>query len=434
MANFRNIISNSSFKKFFSANDGAVALMVGIMMVLIIAVLMITVDLSRVQSGSTNNQAAIDAAALGAAEYAARYRIVRDTQEVPADLQEYTKKVFLQNLSNDQSDATLATDLPTDFQVTVVDDAVAVYACLNIKTGFAQASGNGDYKKVCNTSKASLPAAGGNIEIVFALDVSDSMSYRYTLPDGSQITKIDALKQSISSLMATYGSNNSIYWGVVPYSGMVDLGNFAPNIVADDLNEISGRASANSLILGLPQNNLQPASELHASESVPVQRAWAYNAFEDAHMDNFRRVFNETDCYPGPLSYTPGNINYCGDYALHMLQRIPLTSRDGNERPEERSTIVLDDAPPVAGNKFQAYWHHPYDFFLDFDQHDIAWDAAPQDGACGTCYESSRPYERQVGGGTCAPEYDYPCQYPEGQPGRLPPEQCTGTIGEGSGQ
>ena len=167
----------SRLSKFVSNTQGSVVIIAAVLLFLMIAVLMMTVDLSRVQSGKVNNQAAVDASVLGAAEYVTRYRIIKnDRIGKPQDITDYARKILAQNLSRDQSDANVSQNkdengnIIEDFEViigqsitkngqtfTATKDEILIYACLNVKTGFAATLNNGESKKVCNYSKASLP-------------------------------------------------------------------------------------------------------------------------------------------------------------------------------------------------------------------------------------------------------------------------------------
>lgn len=412
----------NNFRKFLKAEHGSLIILTAAALVLMVAILAIVIDLGRTQNGSLNNQAAADASALAAAQYITTYRITKNQSGSPADILKYTQNVYMHNIGADQADASVAS-----FNVDTSDpDYVTVTSCLKVNNSFAKASFSKDNNITCSSAKASVIALA-NAEIVFALDISNSMSYNYTLSDGSQITKLKALQNAVQNLMQTYRNNKHVFWGVVPYSGMVDLGPFAKNIVANDLS--TGQGSPNADVLGLPtsaqpNDNLSPHTEDHGG--TLLNQHYYYDAFEDKYMDNFARPFNDTQVNP-----TNPN-NYFGDYALNGLQRVPLTSREGNEHPEDPSTITFDDEPPTPGHMFQAYWHQPYDFFMMFDQHEADWDAQDRPGACGTCYELTGGYERQISGSTCVDPTDYPCGYDIGDPAR--PTNCDmGGVGEGSG-
>ena len=396
MANFTSIFKRLGGSRFCSNRDGSVIMIVGLMLFLIIGVLMVTVDLSRVQSGATNNQAAIDAAALGAAEYAARYRIEHNTKTgAPSDINDHTKKILLQNLANDQSDATLANGT-TDFNVEITTDTLTVTACLNIKTSFASILGQGEVKKVCNTSKSSLPSIK-NIEIVFALDASKSMLDKY--PDASGTQKLSELTRSMNEIMTFYSSSTNIYWGVVPYTGHVDLGNLAPNIVASDLNT------------GLPSSELAPATYTNFGKTEDAK--YQFDAFEEtySYQDSGARFYD--------LNNGPG-IQGSG---LDMLLRVPLTTKLGGN-------TVFDDARPVGNNMLQAYWHHPYDYFIQFTKTSTAnWNVEPAgngavfaNGTCGECITHvENPVVKED---VCYTPEDSPCLSPN------PPPTCFGEAAE----
>lgn len=344
-----NLMINRGLKAFFSKNEGSSLIIVGVMLFTIVAILMVTVDLSRMQTGKTNNQSAIDAATLGAAEYLTRYRILNNTTTSPSDLTDQTKLILLQNLANDQADATLATktdaegNVVDDFDLVVEGDRVRVTACLNIKTGFASALNQGPIQKVCSTSEATVPGIR-NAEIVFALDISASMDYEYPSPSGN-VTKIQALKDSIYAVLSSYSNNDSIYWGIVPYTGHVNLGYSAADVVLDDWSSAE------------PASDLQPATV--SVKGVNRTYQYKFNATEDSVLStDFASPFNEQRFGP----------NGWGDddprYALQRLYWVPLTTRANGV------TNLLDNTPPNPGNSntmFQAYWHHPYDWWLDSD-------------------------------------------------------------------
>jgi len=419
----------NNFKRFLHKETGSVIVLVAVMLVLIIAILMITIDLGRMQSGSAHNQSAIDATALAAAEYITRYRVMYHITTDPADLTAYAEKVFKQNLTADQADATIATTTDVNgntidnFQVTTDNASVTVNACLNVATSFAAIRREGRNQTVCSTAKASIPSAK-NVEIVFALDTSPSMNFTYNV-NGVPTRKIDALRDSVDSLMDSYHGTTSIYWGVVPYTGFVDLGNFAPNIVKDDLAN-----GVDSPYLHLPgtgvaagAHELNPGTESHGNINgppTPLSMPYNYDTYEDPFMDNFERYFNDTTQAPG-------------SYALEQLRRVPLTSREGNEHPEDPSTIVFDDAPPTPGNMFQAYYHQPYDFFMTFDTHEGSYTGGPLPSTCGACYSKNTDFQTQTSGAPCANPVNEPCALPVSDPRRPTDGSCDEGYGEGGG-
>lgn len=397
-------LKRSKVFSLLSDTKGSVVVLVAVVLFLLVAILMMTVDLGRVQSGKTNNQAAIDASVLGAAEYVTRYRVRpgNDPMSAPTDMKEYAKKILMQNLAADQADATISqtTDeygnVVDNFQIAVGGSVtgeggqvftasaseVVVYACLDVKTGFAAALGNGESKKVCNYAKASLPSLN-NVEIVFALDVSTSMLDNCA-SCGTSMTKLEALRQSVSNVMDAYGTNTGVYWGMVPYNGMVDLGKMAgtpgaPNIVANDIGD------------GSPSDEILPKNFNFKKEGTSTWNyAYKFDGIEDQVVypnsngtdygqasqqpnPQFGNYFDDVKSWGFGSKYSPPEY---AQLSLDAIRRIPLTAREGNTTPENAATINFDDARPglcpsgasdcTSGSMFLAYWHHPYDFYIEY--------------------------------------------------------------------
>lgn len=436
--NFNNLVFKNICCSFLEAKAGAVAIIVGLMLFVIIAVLMMTVDLSRMQTGSINNQAAIDASALAAAEYTTRFRIPNNPTGIPTDLEDYAKKSLKQNIINDQIDATISQKLDAggnkvdDFSLVLSkDNILTIKSCLDIKTPFASASGQGGVQKVCGTASSTVPGIR-DVEIVLAIDTSNSMLKSCENCAGK--SKIQALKESVTAVMDTYGDED-IHWALVPYNGMVDIGDYYHEIVADDFEQ--GVASPNAAILRQPANNLAPGIGDHLI-GLNIPFTYQFNVFEDNVMDNFNRIFFDPE-------RNPTENNRRKDYAVHSLIRLPLTSRQNdtnNTDPALTRARLLDDRPPVVGDPntmFQAYWHHPYDFYLEFGdgKHQISWDSPERNQAsCGTCYDDGGVNETidvliQGPPEGCQSPRNDPCKRDPLDPLRPLPELCGGNVNEG---
>ena len=159
-----------------------------------------------------------------------------------------------------------------------------------------------------------------------------------------------------------------------------------------------------------------------------------FNAIEDSVWDkDFAGPFNE-DRF-GPHA-SPNTWESEGGYALERLRWVPLTTRgDG--------TIDLtDDRPPTdSGSRFQAYWHHPYDWWLDSndEQEGSAYyykrtnnGNKPGADKCGQCFILRDSWPVRLAGEACGTPQTYDCRRPPSE--RPPGLDCGGTTTEGDGQ
>ncbi|PIR34532.1 MAG: hypothetical protein COV36_00580 [Alphaproteobacteria bacterium CG11_big_fil_rev_8_21_14_0_20_44_7] len=280
---------------------GSVTLIFVMGLFVCILTLVMVLDLSKTQSAKLDSQGATDSAALAAAHLITNYRFTSgDETGLPANLNEYAAKVIAQNMELDQSaydyDANLV-------NVEVKGDKVIVEVCTTAKNNLSGVSGNAG-TKVCSKSAATLPGFS-NVEIVFALDTSQSMTSN---------GRMGNLKDAVLEIINKYGGGSggsSIYWGVVPFRGMVNLGSHADAIVANDRN---------------------------SGSYVP-------DTYETTNMTD--------DNTPKPLL----------DY-FHTLIAVPLTERvDGKNSLDP--TVELDEKPN-GGSMLKAYWHHDKDYWFAY--------------------------------------------------------------------
>ena len=286
------------------------------LMLLIVGLLVVTVDLNLSETRSGKNQNAVDAAALGIAEYIVRYRFANANAN-PSNYVDQALAFFKANLKG----AVAASDI-SKFNVTLDNSKVEVDACLTIRNEITIGSSSSE---VCNTATAQLGNALGNAEIVFAVDVSASMNQTIPVKVANttvNIKKIVALEDAVTSTLddylAAYGKNgriDGVFWGVVPFRGMVNLGSNYSTIVDDDWNSANFAKDPFEIDL-----TAAPDSDKYYVTYDAAQRLTS----------------------PGP----------------RIMNRIPLTERTNG-------LALLDDASPDS-NRFKAYWHHDLKYWYQY--------------------------------------------------------------------
>lgn len=227
-------------RKFNKQRSGAVAIIIALSLTVLVGMLLLTINLTNRQSTDDNIQGGADAAALAAAQYLTQQIILNGNNTVPdgkitsGPVFNAVTGIFKGNstsneaLSNfDRIDEIVITTVGTERQVTVK-------ACHNVRNNYAVEAGalKGTEKtsEVCNRATSLIGKLSG--EIVFALDVSASMK-QSVAGVGPKITALQtAATQVINNQLAKNNATGTgiipgVYWGVVPFRGIVDLGNYS---------------------------------------------------------------------------------------------------------------------------------------------------------------------------------------------------------------
>ena len=361
---------------------GAISLIVVLaLLAAVIGILALTIDMNKNQSAYTNNQGSVDSATLSAAEWIMGYRLKNGSESISsinlsypgANCGEqassgsnaemaifcYALELYKTNLATDQSYATL-----TKFEMTLNQDTgseegryfLNVHACVDVANNFAK-GGSPSVTNVCNEAKALIPSLAYT-EVVFAVDASASMLDTYTV-NGVTGTKVSFMRNGIKNVINhyanQYGSNGKITtvtWGLVPFKGMVDLGNNSVNIVMSLM-------AANS-----------------ESETGPGVNGGSYHA---------RMVGDSANLWA----------------KAGLLSRIPLTHRLSDDINNEPSWEADDlrRAPNSRPNSlFRPYHQHPYDY----------WFVRQNAEACGACGSSTGYTRVPEEKSSCISENDMP--------------------------
>lgn len=184
------------------SEEGSVAILVSVVMVVLLAIAGLSVDVGRTHSERSALQAAADAAALAGARLASASE---------SDRIETALRYFAANYQS-----------PTKGSVTpvasVVGDAVQVNATIVVPMRLAKLAGPKEMR-VSVASSAARSSRG--VELMFVLDVSGSMG-------GSG--KIEALRtESVKLLETIYGGSETkanTWVGVAPFSGRVNIASY----------------------------------------------------------------------------------------------------------------------------------------------------------------------------------------------------------------
>jgi hypothetical protein len=347
--------------------SGAVALIIALAMSAVLGMLLLTVDLGQQQTQKFNTQGAADSSVLVAAQIVSELRIKNGNNNNPpigvirpkvVEAFKANSKVAGDNdkqaqLDEDSVEVSYLTSSGRNYP-----DRIRVDGCFITNDKFNVAptqDGSKTEHRVCSFAVANL-AVFGNAEIVFALDVSASMNK--PAPGGTErrIELLrDAVDTTVTDLINAYAGGvgdvlPETYWGVVPFRGMVDLGNEYSHFVSED---------------------------------APVR-----DALRDA--DENLAICTGGDCSYNADNSTPKNGGI-GRYSftdanLLRLKRIPLTAREGEDPKAFIAGSSTDDFND--NNKFLSYGSHPWDYWMGWEK----------EACCGFCkkYLEIAPYNTGI--------------------------------------
>ncbi len=230
--------SRSSIQRFARDEQGAVAVIFTLSLMVLLFAIFLSVDTARAYDVRSRVQAALDAAALAGAKL-----LVEDGVS-DANVQERAEAYFLEQLTRlgfpDVSVENFVAD--PDW----ANSTVTARADVAMRSYFRSLSGDGDQLEFSPQSTATFRTL--RIELSLVADVTGSMCDTppaVTDPPCTSATKLNALKAAardmVTSLSSTTSLPGGIRVGLVPYSASVNAGGLA--------NAVSGGASVDGCVV-----------------------------------------------------------------------------------------------------------------------------------------------------------------------------------------
>ena len=212
-------------KRLWRNEDGAVAPLVGVCIIMLVGSVAVAIDLGRAQVAQSKLQASLDAAGLAAGAIVSQ-------NLTEALLKPEAEKYLDANFNGDTIDATIV-----DFDLELSEDAsiVTLDAQASLPTTFMKIFGQ-DVINVAARTEITRETTG--LEVAVVVDVTGSMDDEVGgAPPDNDMKKIEALRIAGKELInILFGSNETVddLWvGVVPFSQSVNIGTSRTDWMAD---------------------------------------------------------------------------------------------------------------------------------------------------------------------------------------------------------
>jgi Flp pilus assembly protein TadG len=202
-------------KRLFASEEGAVAPLVGVCIIMLIGAVAVAVDIGRGQVAQSKLQASLDSAGLAAGSMV--------SQNLTEDLLKPEAQKYLDaNFHGSTIDATI-----TDFNLDLSDDEtiVTLDAEATLPTTFMRIFGKNEMKV---SARSEITREMTGLEVALVLDTTGSMDDPVKGNPYDSTKKIAALRSAGADLVnILFGSNDEVddLWvGVVPFSQSVNIG------------------------------------------------------------------------------------------------------------------------------------------------------------------------------------------------------------------
>ncbi|HKP23225.1 MAG TPA: TadE/TadG family type IV pilus assembly protein [Dongiaceae bacterium] len=215
-------------KRLFASEDGAVAPLVGVCIIMLIGAVGVAVDIGRGQVAQSKLQASLDSAGLAAGSMVG--------QNLDEDLLKPEAQKYLDaNFHGSTIDASI-----TDFDLDLSDDesVVTLSAEATLPTTFMRIFGK-NQMQVSARSEITREMTG--LEVALVVDVTGSMDDPVSGTDSTK--KIAALRAAgadlVNILFGSHDEVDDLWVGVVPFSQSVNIGTDHANWMSDLTNYTS---------------------------------------------------------------------------------------------------------------------------------------------------------------------------------------------------
>jgi Flp pilus assembly protein TadG len=225
MVSIKNVIKKA--KRLWRSEDGAVAPLVGVCIIMLVGSVAVAVDIGRGQVAQSKLQASLDAAGLAAGAIVSQNL----TKEL---LKPEAEKYLDANFAGSTIDATI-----TDFDLELSEDAsvVTLEASASLPTTFMKIFGQ-ETMNVAARTQITRETTG--LEVAVVVDVTGSMDDEVGGTPFDSTKKIAALRTAGKDLInILFGSNatvDDLWVGVVPFSQSVNIGTSHTDWMADLTN------------------------------------------------------------------------------------------------------------------------------------------------------------------------------------------------------
>lgn len=231
-------------KRLAANQNGSVGLIMALGFLTIMAgILTLVLDTTKSQTGKTDIQNAVDAAALSTAEMIVRYKI-RSIQSHPqtwrtikpsdTEINNFAKQQYITNVSDQ---GIVSGVNATDIFQTVYDPRTQILTVsVSAKVSAPQLStisGNSSEANVyAEASAKSNIGKPSNLEVAFSLDSTASMA-----EDSKMQKAVNAIK-SLSNKYLSTEPDSSVFFSLIPFTTVISMYPFHVNLVAEATEEI----------------------------------------------------------------------------------------------------------------------------------------------------------------------------------------------------
>lgn len=254
-------------KRLWISEEGAVAPLVGVCIIMLIGAVAVAVDIGRGQVAQSKLQASLDSAGLAAGAMVGQNL---DEELLKPEAEKYLNA----NFQGFTIDATI-----TDFDLDLSDDEtiVTLEAEATLPTTFMRIFGKNEMKV---SARSEITREMTGLEVALVLDVTGSMDD--PVGGGDNTKKIAALRTAgVDLVNILFGSNDEVddLWvGVVPFSQSVNIGTNHADWM-EDLSDYTDQIYCSGPTSGTPfcpNNSLTISSANVSTRTNPITRVDRY--------------------------------------------------------------------------------------------------------------------------------------------------------------